>query len=114
VLHKSIRTMLRIPTRALEHDPTGAQARDHKSDSLVGEAVVVKVDLLDALLEDGHDVVERAETVLVVRAPGVALVDRENGVVTAQIRERGSSCLHATQVGCVSSCPLTRGTSSAW
>ena len=39
---------------------------------------------------------QRAKAVLVVRAPGVALVNRENGVVTARIRERGSSPRNAT------------------
>jgi hypothetical protein len=36
------------------------------ADLLVGEAVVLKVDLVDTLLESSHDGVERAETVLVV------------------------------------------------
>jgi hypothetical protein len=52
--------------------------------ALVGEAVVVKVDLLDALLECGDNGVERAQAVLVQLAAGVALVDRQYGVVAAR------------------------------
>jgi hypothetical protein len=58
--------------------------------ALVGEAVVVKVDLLHVLLERRGDGVERAQAVLVRLAPGIALVDRQHGVVAARGENRPS------------------------
>lgn len=47
----------------------------------VAKAIVVIVNLINALLQNRHDVVKGAKTVRVVLAAGVGAVDRDDGVV---------------------------------
>lgn len=48
---------------------------------VITKAVVVVVNLINALLQDRHDVVKGAETVRIVFAAGIRAVDGDNGVI---------------------------------
>lgn len=48
---------------------------------VITKAVVVVVNLINALLQNGHDVVKGAETIRIVFAAGIRAVDGDNGVI---------------------------------
>lgn len=48
---------------------------------VVAKAIVIIVDLIDALLQDRDDVVKRAEAIRIVLTAGVCAVDRDDGII---------------------------------
>jgi hypothetical protein len=52
---------------------------------VIPEAIEVEIDLRAPLLQNRHDVVERAQSVRVCRAPGVGLIKRNDSVVTTSL-----------------------------
>lgn len=56
---------------------------DARVSSIVGEAVVVEVDLINAVLEDGNDSVKRAEAVGIGRAADIGICDGNYSIVSA-------------------------------
>lgn len=48
---------------------------------VIAKAVIVIVNFINALLQDRHDVVERAQTVRIIFAAGIGAVDGDNGVI---------------------------------
>lgn len=50
---------------------------------VISKAVIVVVNLINALLQNRHDVVKGAKTVRVVFAAGIGAVDGDDGIVAA-------------------------------
>lgn len=50
---------------------------------VISKAVVVVVNLINALLQNRHDIVKGAKTVRIVLAAGMGAVDGDDGIVAA-------------------------------
>lgn len=53
---------------------------------VIAKAVVVIVNFINALLQDRHDVVERAQTIRIILAAGIGAVDGDNSVIPVVTR----------------------------